>query len=90
MAYHRRSKHEDANLHCICGQETSPTQFIRCCRNAHHMRRLRKGLTVVAFTQQPLGPRCLEKFIEYARITGCFWNLRANLNLLDTRVVVTK
>ena len=28
-AYHRRFNHEDADLHCICGQETSPTHFIK-------------------------------------------------------------
>lgn len=78
-AYHRRFNHEDANLHCVCGQETSPTYFIRCRRNAYHMRKLRKGLTVAAFTQQLLGPRCHEKFIEYTRVTGCFGNLSANL-----------
>ena len=33
--YHRRFNHEDANPYCVCGQETSPTHFIRCCRNAH-------------------------------------------------------
>ena len=79
-AYHRRFNHKDANLYCVCGQETSPTHFIRCRRNACHMRKLRKGLTVAAFTQKLLGPRGLENFIEYARITGCFRNLPANLS----------
>lgn len=78
-AYHRHFHHEDANLHCVRGQEKSPTHFVRCHRNAYHMRKLRKGLTVVAFTQQFLGPRGLGKFIEYPRITGCFGNLPANL-----------
>ena len=78
-AYHLRFNHEDANLYCVCGQEKSLTHFIRCRRNAYHMRKLRKGLTVAAFTQKLLGPRGLGNFIEYARMTGCFGNLPANL-----------
>lgn len=34
-AYHRRLTHLDANLECVCGQETTPTHFIRCRRYAH-------------------------------------------------------
>lgn len=34
-AYHRRLKHVDAELECVCGQETTPTHFITCRRYAN-------------------------------------------------------
>lgn len=79
-AFHRRFKHEDASLNCVCGQETIPTHFIRCRRNAGHFPKLRKGLIVAAFTQQFLGPRGLGNFIEYARMTVRFGNVPVNLS----------
>lgn len=80
-SYHRRFKHVDANMLCICGREIAPTHFITCRRNSTHMRRLRKGLTVAAYTQQLLEPRGLGNFIEFARTTGCFGILDANFPL---------
>lgn len=71
-AYHRRFHHNEANLECMCGQETSPTHFIRCRLHAQITRRLRKGLTMNEFTNQLLGHNCLKKFIEFARTTACF------------------
>ena len=71
-SYHRRFKHADACMNCACGLETSPTHFIRCRLHASQMRKLRKGETMNAFISQLLGPKCLEKFTEFVRITECF------------------
>ncbi|KAI1005176.1 hypothetical protein K3495_g3041 [Podosphaera aphanis] len=76
-AYHRRFNYEDANLICDCGTETSPTHFIHCRKYAIQMRKLRKGARMEEFIKQLLGPKCLEKFIEFARLTGCFGNFSA-------------
>ncbi|KAI0991345.1 hypothetical protein K3495_g16842, partial [Podosphaera aphanis] len=65
-AYHRRFNHINANLNCVCGQETSPTHFIRCRRFANQVRKLRKGAKMSDFTAQLLGPRCFENFKEFA------------------------
>lgn len=70
--YHRRFKHANANMYCACGLETSPTHFIRCRLYASQVRKLRKGLTMNIFISQLLGPRCLESFKEFVRITECF------------------
>lgn len=77
-AYHRRLKHIDANLECVCGQETTPTHFIRCRRHANQMRKLRNGLTLDDFRRQLLGHDCLKKFKDFAKITGCFDDLITN------------
>lgn len=70
--YHRRFHHNEANLECSCGHETSPTHFVRCRRHAQITRKLRKGLTVNAFVSQLLGHNCHKKFTEFVRNTGCF------------------
>lgn len=51
VAYHHQLNHEDTNLHCFYWQEISPIHFIGRRRNDHHIRTLRKGLTVATFTQ---------------------------------------
>ena len=71
-AYHRRLKHLDAELNCVCGQETTPMHFIRCRRYANQVRKLRNGLTIDNFRRQLLGHNCLKKFSEFTKITGCF------------------
>ncbi|POS85079.1 hypothetical protein EPUL_003411 [Erysiphe pulchra] len=71
-AYHRRLNYLDANLECVCEQETTPTHFIRCRRYANQMRKLRKGMTMENFRRQLLGHNCFKKFVEFAKITGCF------------------
>lgn len=48
-AYHRRFNHRDADLKCICGQETSPTHFIRCRQYATQVCKLRKGANMREF-----------------------------------------
>lgn len=65
-AYHRRSQHDNTNLLFVCGQEKSPTHFIRCRRHAFQMRKLRDGMTINTFISKLLGPHCLEKFKEFA------------------------
>ncbi|KAI1005063.1 hypothetical protein K3495_g3155 [Podosphaera aphanis] len=77
-AYHRRLNHIDANLECVCGQETSPIHFIRCRRHANKMRKLRNGMSMDTFRRQLLGHNCLKKFTEFVRITGCFDNQSSN------------
>ncbi|POS84839.1 hypothetical protein EPUL_004095 [Erysiphe pulchra] len=57
-AYHRRFHHIDANLICECGQETTPTYFIRCRTHASTTRKLRKGMKLEKFTKQLLGHNC--------------------------------
>lgn len=73
--YHRRFKHTDANLECVCGLETSPMHFVRCREYATQVRKLRNGETMGAFINQLLGPECLSKFTEFSQKTGCFKNL---------------
>lgn len=58
-AYHRRPHHENANLVCICGQETSPTHFVRRREHASLTRRFRKGRTMGNLIDQLLGPKCV-------------------------------
>ena len=70
--YHRRFKHIDANLECVCGLENSPTHFVRCREYANQVRKLRNGESMGAFISQLLGPKCLSKFTEFAQNTGCF------------------
>ena len=79
-AYHRRFKHEDSILNCICGQETSPTHFIKCRNHATKMRKLRRGLPMNVFINKLLRPKCSEKFMEFARATGCFGSLSTQLS----------
>ena len=74
-AYHRQFHHEDATLECVCGLETTPTHFIRCRRHATQIRSFRKSMSVDLLTSQLLGHNCVEKFTEFARITGCFGSL---------------
>ena len=54
-AYDRRFKHEDANLVCSCGIEKKPTPFMRCRRYNILTRKLRKDMSLDAFTRQLLG-----------------------------------
>lgn len=49
-AYHRRFNHDDANLECECGLETSSNHFIRCRIYATTTRKLRNGSTLEDFT----------------------------------------
>ena len=70
--YHRRFNHHDANLECRCGQEKSPTHFVRCSFHTHEVRKFRKGSSMNYFTSQLLGPHCLEKFEKFAQVAGCF------------------
>ena len=78
-AYHRRFNHQNANLHCICGRELSPTHFVRWTTNFLQLRKLRKSMTVDVYISQLLGYDCLKHFIEFTRNTGCFGNLSADL-----------
>ena len=71
-AYHRRLKHVDAELECVCGQETTPTHFITCRIYANLVRKLRNGKTIDNFRNQILQHNCLKKFTEFSKITGCF------------------
>lgn len=71
-SYHRRFRHEDAILECVCGQETSPTHFVRCRNHASEMRKLRKGTTMEIYITQLIGHKCFENLKEFVRITGCF------------------
>ena len=82
-AYHRRFQHDNANLLCVCGQEKSPTHFVRCRRHAFQVRKLRDGMTINTFIGKLLGPHCLDKFKEFAKTTGCFNNSPANLTLAE-------
>lgn len=70
--YHRRFKHNDVILDCEFGLETSPTHFIRCRKLALLMRKLRRGKTVADFISQFPGPKCLETFQEWSKVTGYF------------------
>ncbi|POS84336.1 hypothetical protein EPUL_004526 [Erysiphe pulchra] len=51
-AYHRRLKNLDAELECVCGQEITPTHFIRCRRYVHKVRKLRNGMIIDDFRRQ--------------------------------------
>lgn len=73
--YHRRFKHTDAKLKCVCGLEASPTHFVRCREYATQVRKSRNGETMGAFISQLLGPKCLSKFTEFSQKTGCLKNL---------------
>ncbi|KAI1000293.1 hypothetical protein K3495_g7902 [Podosphaera aphanis] len=77
--YHRRFHHENAVLDCACGLEKSPTHFVRCRIHASHTRKLRKGRTINDFISHLLGPDGHEKFTEFAKTTGCFGNIPADL-----------
>lgn len=74
-AYHRRLKHIDANLECVCGQEITPTHFISCRRYGNKMRKLRNGKTMDDFRRQLLGYDCWKRFKDFVKITGCFDDL---------------
>lgn len=69
---HENFKHEDATMECICGQTTSPTQFIRCRNHAFVVRKFGRNLTSEGYTCQLLGLRGLERFNEFLQTTGCF------------------
>lgn len=71
-AYHRRFKHENATLLCVCGKETNPTHFIRCVKHSHLARRFKRSLPHYLLIRKLLGPKCLESFTYFARETGCF------------------
>lgn len=71
-AYHRRFQHKDATLECICGKETSPTHFIRCQNHAHHARRFKKSMPYCLLVYKLIGPKCLNCFTKFAKVTGCF------------------
>ena len=71
-AYHRRLKHVDANLECVCGRETTPTHFISCRRYANQMRKFRHGMNMNTFRKYLLGHDCFKNFKKFIQITGCF------------------
>ncbi|KAI1004638.1 hypothetical protein K3495_g3579 [Podosphaera aphanis] len=71
-AHHRRFNNLDAIMECPCGGEMTPTHFIHCQRNAHHLRRLRGAMPLEKFIKKLLGLNCLESFKLFAQKTGCF------------------
>lgn len=77
-SYHRHFNHNDAILECIYVKETSPTHYIRCRKNATLMRKLRKGASMEVLISQLIGPNCLDKFKEFARVTNFFGTSNAN------------
>ena len=79
-AYHRRLKHGDANLECVCGRETTPTHFISCRQHTKQMRKFRNGMNIDTFRRHLLGHDCFKNFKEFARITGCFRGQISNLS----------
>lgn len=79
-SYHRRFKHEDASMECACGKETSPTHFIRCRNHNTQVRKLRKGATFNTYIKLLLGPKGLDSFKEFVKVTGYFSSQSINFS----------
>lgn len=74
-AHHGRFNQRDADLKFICGRETSSTHLIRWRQYTTHVRKFRKGATMGEIIGPLLGPKCLDKFLEFTQKTGCSNNM---------------
>ena len=61
-AYHRRFNNPNANMKCSCGEEITPTNFMRCKLSNLHTQRVRGSLHTNNFSKLIWGPNASKIF----------------------------